>query len=456
MLKSFTKAITFAALLFGCSFSETLFSQEALSRTRRSLLQPEMEVQVQSSGFDKTDYLTGDWGGKRTRLHDEGIDVFGFYNAIVSGNVTGGRDSGHVTYDHDIWLGVKFDLQKLVGWQGGTFAISGIDRTGDDLTNRYIGSIYSTQQLVGGQRAFLYQIYLQQRFTEQLTAKIGRFSASDDFNTSPLYGYALNNGIDGNIRNVLFDTRFSAYPFPVWGGALLYDATTEFHFKAGVFQVSQNMFRNDDNGLNFTIYGNDGYLAIAQAGWTPEFWKVPVSSVSSDGKGGSTVMKGMPGHYWVGATYSGWDLYPRFSGGYEDRSYGFYAHADQMVFREAPGSDRGLTVFVASACYPQPELAIVPFQINVGLNYEGLFPGRDKDHTILYFIYGDLSDRFAHSSQLPSGHLATSEKVIEFGHRFQLTKWSYFQPDLQCVIDPGGTGDIPNALVTGAQMGVTF
>jgi porin len=46
--------------------------------------------------------------------------------------------------------------------------------------------------------------------------------------------------------------------------------------------------------------------------------------------------------------------------------------------------------------------------------------------------------------------------VVEFAHRFQLTPWSYFQPDIQYVIDPGGTGDIPDAVVIGAQMGFTF
>ena len=75
------------------------------------------------------------------------------------------------------------------------------------------------QQLVGGQRFFLYQVFLQQKLLEdKVTLKVGRFGASDDFNASPLYGYSLNNGIDGDIRNVLFDTRFSAYPFATWGG----------------------------------------------------------------------------------------------------------------------------------------------------------------------------------------------------------------------------------------------
>ncbi len=186
-------------------------------------------------------------------------------------------------------------------------------------------------------------------------------------------------------------------------------------------------------------------------------FKQPVSSGASDGKGASTfVMKGMPGHYQVGVTFSQWDFYPRFLGGFEDHSYGFYVHADQMVYQEAPGSDQGLYVFVASGYYPQSEISIVPFQINAGLHYKGLFPGRDDDRTVLHFIYGNLSDDYARSVHVPGRHFADSEKVLEFGHRFQVTKWSYIQPDLQYVIDPGGTGDIPDAVVIGAQMGVTF
>src|SRR5207237_8982564 len=113
------------------------------------------------------------------------------------------------------FVGLKFDLEKLVGWRGGLFVISGNERAGEELTRKYVGSIYSVQQMVGGQRPFLYQVFLQQKFAnKKVTLKLGRFSASDDFNASLFYGYSLNNGIDGDIRNVLFDTRFSAYPFP--------------------------------------------------------------------------------------------------------------------------------------------------------------------------------------------------------------------------------------------------
>jgi porin len=452
------KTFRFGSICFLAALG-SLSGQDAAnpSGSEPSLLQPEMEIEVAPGGFNKADHATGDWGGYRQRLFDSGVEVFVFYNSIFSGNVSGGFDQGHATNVDDAYFGVKFDLQKLIGWEGGQFAISGVNRDGDDLTHKYIGSIFSTQQMVGGQRLFLYQFYLQQKlFAKQFTLKAGRFGASDDFNASPLYGYSLNNGIDGDIRNVLFDTRFSAYPFATWAAALFYDPTPQWNFKFGLFQVTERMFENDDHGVNWSIGDRDGFIVIGQFGWAPEFFKTPLPGTADGKNGPARVMKGLPGHYWFGFTYSSWDFYPRFDGGFEDHSYGFYAHADQMIYQERPGSEQGLVVFVASGYYPQEEISIVPFQVNIGLNYKGLFPTRGADHTVLHFIYGDISSDYARATRRRQGALADSEKVIEVGHRFQVTKWSYIQPDLQWVIDPGGTGDIPNAVVIGAQMGVTF
>ena len=34
------------------------------------------------------------------------------------------------------------------------------------------------------------------------------------------------------------------------------------------------------------------------------------------------------------------------------------------------------------------------------------------------------------------------EMVLEIGHRFQVTPSTYIQPDIQYIVQPGGTGDI--------------
>jgi porin len=45
---------------------------------------------------------------------------------------------------------------------------------------------------------------------------------------------------------------------------------------------------------------------------------------------------------------------------------------------------------------------------------------------------------------------------LEVGYRIQLNRFLYIQPDIQYIVQPGGTGAIPNTLVLGAQIGVSF
>ncbi|MFZ4482355.1 MAG: carbohydrate porin [Chthoniobacterales bacterium] len=60
-------------------------------------------------------------------------------------------------------------------------------------------------------------------------------------------------------------------------------------------------------------------------------------------------------------------------------------------------------------------------------------PQRAKDITMFGLAYGNFSDDYGHA-----------------GPAYQV------QPNVPYVIQPGGTGAIPNALVFGAQIGVTF
>ncbi len=403
-------------------------------------------------------YGLGNMNGMRTALADAGVDPFLFYTNIISGNPSGGRRQG-LTYVDDFYFGLNLYLDKLVGWEGAKLTISGVNRDGTGLTDNYIGSRYDVQQTVGGQNIFLYQVFLEQKFLgDKVSLKLGRFGASDDFNGSRIYGLYLNNGIDGDIRNVLFDTQFSAYPFATWAARLRIDPTPEWNAQVGVFQTWNDVFDRTHNGLNWGIRGEDGVFLIAQVGWSPYFWKQAVSDAGKDGKGMATPeLKGLPGHYWVGGSFSPWSGFTRF--GTNDKragSYGFYAHADQMVYQESPGSDQGLILWTASGLYPQSDISIVPFQINAGLVYKGLIPQRDNDQTILGVVYGRFSRDYARTVQLAGNGDPRFESVIEAGYRIQLTKFAFIHPDIQYVIRPNGTGRIDNALVVGAEMGLTF
>ena len=57
---------------------------------------------------------------------------------------------------------------------------------------------------------------------------------------------------------------------------------------------------------------------------------------------------------------------------------GTYVTANQMVFREQPGSDRGLTVG-AMVTMGDPDTAKYRYSWIAGGHYQGTFRGRDKD-----------------------------------------------------------------------------
>jgi porin len=394
-------------------------------------------------------YLTGDWGGLRPQLEKEGVEPYVYYTSIVSGNPSGGNRPLGPKYAQDVNFGLTFDLQNLTGWDGATINVNAVDRVGKTIRPA-VGSVYDPVEIYGGQTLTLYNVTLEQKFwNDKAAIKFGRLSPGDDFAESPLYSYYVNNGIDGQIRAVIDDTRFATYPFASWGGRLRFDPTPEYNIQTGLFQVSDHYVDRYLHGANFAINGTSGFQLVQQFGWTPEFNRSPPDALTPPAHG-------LPGHYFIGGYWSNSD-YSQFGTPVKTRiSYGFYAHADQMVYRAAPGSDLGLTLFGTAAYDPQPNIAILPFQLSGGAIYLGLAPERPKDLTIFGVIYGNFSEDYATAVEPQFGARPKSETDLELGYRVQLTDFAYAQPDLQYIVAPGGTGNIPNAFILAAQFGLTF
>ncbi|MDX2080556.1 MAG: carbohydrate porin [Terrimicrobiaceae bacterium] len=415
------------------------------------------------------DSLTGDWWGIRNYLDDSGVELSANYTNNIAGNPVGGKSAGF-TYTDNISFGLQLDFEQLVGWEGLTFLVSGLNRAGSSLSERNVGNQFTVQQVFGGQTAMFYALILEQKLLEEkLSLKVGRFATGDDFASSPIYWLYMNNGIDGNPQALPVNTQFSAYPWAVWGARVRIDPTPEFNALFGAYQVSTRVFDRSYQGLDWSIRPDDGVLLIGQIGWTPEFFKKDVPTPETYGKSmvsgkalseGKSVpvtqRKGLPGHYWFGAYYSPWQFSQFGTDEMARNSYGFYWHADQMVWQERPGSDQGLTLWSAFVLSPQQNIAKLPFQANAGAVYKGLIPSRDEDFTVLGFVYGKFSRNYARTVDAAGEGYPEYEIVLEAGYRVNLSKFAYIQPDLQWVINPGGTGNIPNALVLGAQMGVTF
>jgi porin len=381
-------------------------------------------------------YLTGSWSGQRSEWEEAGVSVFGYYNAIVASNVSGGNDNG-TAYAGDLYAGLNVDLGKAFGLNGWTFTLSGIDRHGASIDDD-VGGIYSVMQLVGGQTSFLYNVSLEKAWADgEHRFKFGRITATDDFAGSPLYGYYLSNSINGQIRAVLLDGVMTSYPFAVWGARYQYAPTDDFRAKIGVYQLTEQMWDPDKHGTDLAFRASDGVSVMAQLEW--------------DWRWGSK-----PGHFGVGLNNVYFDM-PEFgSDDTTDTFIRYYAQIDQQVTQADAGSDQGLYLFGTLAYTDRQAAALVPLHTSFGAQYVGLFDGRDRDRLIFGTTFGKLSDDYARQQRTAGVGDPDYEWIFELGYRVQLTKFAYVQPDIQYVMQPGGTGDIPDATVLGMQVGVSF
>jgi len=116
-----------------------------------------------------------------------------------------------------------------------------------------------------------------------------------------------------------------------------------------------------------------------------------------------------------------------------------------MIYREMTEDDQGLTPWAALTISPDESINTFPFFISGGFVYTGLYPNRNGDKTAFGFAYGTVSDDIKDKDY---------ELMLELTYIIQATPWLQIQPDVQWIVHPGGSSDIPNALVIGFQLAV--
>jgi porin len=118
-----------------------------------------------------TTTLTGDWGGLRSYLDNNGVTfTFNYTNDFLA-NVRGGIGPGAVA------IGVfqpqlDLDLQKLLGWEGGKFHTHGLITHGPFFSPTYLGNILAVSNLEAGPVARLYSFWYEQNaFNDRLSVR---------------------------------------------------------------------------------------------------------------------------------------------------------------------------------------------------------------------------------------------------------------------------------------------
>ena len=405
--------------------------------------------------FDQ-DTMTGNWGGARTSLRDAGIDLRAHFTTESAGNPSGGNYQA-VRYTQQIDFGADFDLDRLISIQDAKIQVTLTDRVGSSLSADALGNQFAVQELYGaGQNFRLAEMNYQQDFLKhKATIELGWSPIGDSFAGLPSFCNFQNAVICGHASPMTTDSGAHNFPTAQWGARINVNARPNFYLATGIYQVNPNG-GDSDKGFDLS-FRRTGALVPIELGWLPG---------QATGK--------LPGVYKIGGYYNSSetpDLFKDINGQsagltgqpflQHNGRWGGYIIADQMVFREDSSSIRGLTLG-AMVTVGDPDTAKYSYFWVAGGHYQGTFPGRDNDVVSFMIAYARTNSRLTQYQQdvntlMPgSVGIQTYESIAEIDYGLQLTRWLKIRPNLQYVINPGGTGKIPNAFVIGLYMQVTF
>jgi porin len=398
-------------------------------------------------------HLTGDWGGLRNTLSEKGFQVELGYAMEFMANPVGGIDQGE-TYVHNVLLSLDFDLERLIGLPNSAFRVRGSQRSGDSLSQDYIGNAFSVQQLFGGGQTWrLVEVEMRHELYDgRLNLAYGRLATTNDFLTSPLYCQFVSNAICGQPPSPFFNlpSGITAYPGATWGALAQVKPTPETYVQLGVYNGDPELGGDNEHGADFS-FGDNGVLVISEAGYKPN-------------KG----LLDLPAAYKIGGYYHTGDfdevgnitdgvvvvtpLAPRTRSG----NAGVYTLVDQTLYLEEPDSIEGLYGFFVFVAAPDQEKNTLPYFVSAGLIYEGLLNARPQDKAAFAVASGFFSSDLRQAQRNAGLDKQTAETVLELNYQVQVTPYFYVRPDIQYVINPQGNNDIDDAFVIGFEAGLTF
>jgi porin len=433
------------------------------------------------------DYLTGDWGEFRATLSENhGVTPYLTYIGEVLGNVSGGIRQGAV-YEGLVDFGIEIDLERATGgsWQGGTFFANAFQIHGASLTDSYTGDLLVVSSIDALDTIRLFELWFQQNFWEdRISLRAGQLAADAEFAISDYSGLFLNNTF-GMPEGIVANAPTPVYAVAALGARLAVKPTENSYLMAGFYDGNPDPADASGNPLNnhgvYWNLGNEGMFAIFEGGYLIN--QDGPGQAQSDGhdpkamqpKAMVELPSGLPGTYKIGGWFHTGDfpsnefdadgvfLGSAFSSGaprIENGNWGIYAIADQMLWREQPGSNaQGLGAFFRITYSPE-EVAFYQIYSDFGITYCGLIPGRDEDTIGIGFAYGGISDPIGSVQAATGAPVQDYTAVLEVTYQFVIAPWWTLQPDFQYVFQPDGastsSGGLQDAVVLGLRTEIAF
>jgi porin len=388
--------------------------------------------------------MTGDWGGERTKLSNEGIDIFSNYQVQTADIVNGGVKRGTST-NNQVILGANFNLSKLMGVPGGVFTFAVSDRYGSNASTLAGVRVTINSNYGEGENFRLANMSFKQNLLHgRLSYQLGYFPAAAEFDYNPLLCSFLNQGFCGHPNSLAADSSgFQNPPGAQLGARVTGFVLPNVYVKVGVFDVNPTRFTDPNQGFRLDTHGSTGTIYLTELGWNA-----------------SLGANRLPGHYKIGAYYdtsAAPDVVnPKLM--HEGRKSGWLS-IDQMIFSLGSDSSRGLVLF-GNLTQSNRDTSQIQSYDSAGFVFLGPLASRPDDVLSLGWAKSNLNHRKLASEiqKRPEFGYIGAERYIDLSYKIQLTPWLFLTPDFQYLIHPGvfTAARYPNATVIGGELAFKF
>ncbi|MGH0030850.1 MAG: carbohydrate porin [Myxococcota bacterium] len=370
----------------------------------------------------------------RRQLGRMGATLQLFYNQYLGWKTRG--ENGDATGHSGSWdLFARVDAEELVGLPG-LSALLHVKSQYEEQINRDVGALSDPiDDADFDEPIYVDQLWLEQSlFDGRLRARAGFVEQQTLYDRN-----AYANAEDRQFMNSYFDNN-PLVPLPdALSAALIVEPVPWLELATGVADADNTpRSAGFDTAFDGTHSLNAYFEAKLRTPWTRRERPLPGAlrlGVFRDGRSRTVFGR------------------VRADGSSDtDRGHwGAWLSFDQAITREDARSEQGLGVF-ARAGHADPDVNRIAWLWQVGGQYQGLLPGRDRDVLGLAAYHAIAGDRYRHRVDRDF----RGEAAVELYYRCMLLPWLGVTPDLQYIVDPGGREGTKDAVVAVLRLRVAF
>jgi porin len=392
-------------------------------------------------------------GGLRPALARHGVTFQLNYIGEAFSNVSGGIKRGSA-YDGRLEAVLDADLEKLMGWTGGTFHMNAFQIHGRSISADYVGSSLAVSNIEATPATRLFELWFEQKLPGDVgSVRAGQLAADSEFITSEYAGLFINGtfGWPGIAADNLINGG-PAYPLATPGVRLKLEPNASTALMLAVFNgdpAGRSADEEDPQKLNrhgVSFRTHDDPFIIGEA----QFKYAGFSGLPGTVKVGGWFHTGDFDDQRWGA--DGLALGITGSNGepvVHKNNYAGYAVIDQQIWHLPGGEpDKGIGVFARIGGSPSDRNR-VDFYADAGMNFKGLIAARPDDSFGVAFGYAHISSaaRDLVRDLVDDGQaqpVPDYEAVIELTYQAQIAPGWTIQPNFQYIFHPGGNVGHPD------------